>query len=391
MEEVDERQIVGNIDKVDADKKYHNIEIDEKYASRFAEFFFKEEMPDYEPVDLESTLISNRMFIRNGQSLQEVLDYLIQSNESIIRALIYEINGFYMMGLYYENISYIKEYIDYAINDILQLIVYKVINNPNINTLDFLQELKEEIKALTGKVDNQLMSKRGQQQGLNILTTSKVMRYFSAYLKHRSRLKEETDIYRVLEKERKQNPALFDSVQEEYRAVKVRLSEEDIKKSAIIITEGKSIYKYEDKLLTVRDFIDIMRNYGGRQCYPDCLQDLKVYFREIYMSKATYRRQQAHKIVKDYIGKVKFAIKNNEVIPEFDRKSQYLFVREKISRGYFREKGLLSDYYGKIEFTNEFYDLLLKIYLFYDVKDSLELIYDVNYILLNKFHSLVDV
>ena len=46
------------------------------------------------------------------------------------------------------------------------------------------------------------------------------------------------------------------------------------------------------------------------------------------------------------------------MLPEFDKKSQYIFVREKISRGYYREKGLLGDYYEKIAFTSEFYDLL---------------------------------
>lgn len=64
-----------------------------------------------------------------------------------------------------------------------------------------------------------------------------------------------------------------------------------------------------------------------------------------------------------------------------------MFVREKITRGYFREKGLSKEYIEKIDFEKKMYDLLLKLYLVYDISDSLELIHDVNYILLNEYYS----
>ncbi|MEZ3502737.1 MAG: hypothetical protein K1W25_04625 [Lachnospiraceae bacterium] len=252
-----------------------------------------------------------------------------------------------------------------------------------------MQELSKEVKKLTNELDVKLDEKRRKQKKDDILTASQVMDYFVAYLKHRSRLKEETDIYEELKKEAEQFPELFDLVKEEYIAEKVLLPEEDIIKYKEIITEGDLIYRFKEKLSTTRRFVDIMRDYGGRQCYSNCLQDLKVYFREIYMSKATYRRQQAHKIVEDYIEKVDMAVEKNETIPEFDKKSQYLFVREKISRGYFREKGLLADYYAKITFTSELHDLLLKIYWLCDFEDALVSLYKVNTYLLEKMRKLV--
>lgn len=132
-----------------------------------------------------------------------------------------------------------------------------------------------------------------------------------------------------------------------------------------------------------------MRLYGSRQCYSNCLQDLKVYFREIYISKATYKRQQAHKIVEDYIKKVDIAAEKNEKIPEFNKKSQYMFVREKVSRGYFREKGLLTNYYEKIAFTSELHDLLLKVYWLCDLEDILAFLNKINVDLLGKMRLLV--
>jgi hypothetical protein len=388
LEESDERQIVSNLGKVDADKDYYNIVIDDEDSAEFAITSLGKVMPDYEPLDINSILISNRIVIRGRQEIQGVLDHLKQSNEVIIRSLLSEINFFCLLDLHFEDLTSVKEYIDCIINNILQLVVYRVIYYPDIDTLTFLQELSDETRNLSHKVDAQLILKREEQKKNDALSASQVMRYFSAYLRHRSKLKEETNIYMELEKEKNHTPTLFDSVPKEYLAAKVILSEEDIKTATSIITEGKSIYRYDEKLATVREFIDIMRVYGGRQCYSNCLQDLKVYFREIYISKATFRRQQARTIVEDYIKKINFAVGNNETIPEFDRQSQYMFVREKISRGYFREKGLLSDYFGKIKFTNELYDLLLKTYSFYDSKDALEFLYDVNNNLLNKFRAL---
>lgn len=65
-----------------------------------------------------------------------------------------------------------------------------------------------------------------------------------------------------------------------------------------------------------------------------------------------------------------------------------MFVREKISRGYFREVGSSKEYIEKIELEKKLYELLLKLYLFYDVQTSLEFIYDVNRELLKTYETL---
>lgn len=387
LEEIDERQIVSNLNKIDADKDYCNLEMENE--DTVIEGFFEDETPDFEPIDINSMLICCRKVIRSELEAHLMLDYLKSSNETLIQLLVDEINSFYAMGLRFENLTYIKEYVDYIINDIMQLVVYKIIRNSDIDTLVVLQELSKEVKKLTNELDVKLDEKRRKQKNDDILTASQVMDYFVAYLKHRSRLKEETDIYEELKKEAEQFPELSDLVKEEYIAEKVLLPEEDIIKYKEIIMEGDSIYRFKEKLSITRRFVDIMRDYGGRQCYSNCLQDLKVYFREIYISKATYRRLQAHKIVEDYIEKVDMAVEKNETIPEFDKKSQYLFVREKISRGYFREKGLLADYYAKITFTSELHDLLLKIYWLCDFEDALVSLYKVNANLLEKMRKLV--
>lgn len=272
LEEIGERQIVSNLNKIDADKDYCNLEMENE--DTVIEGFFEDEMPDFEPIDINSMLICCRKVIRSELEVHLMLEYLKSSNETLIQLLVDEINSFYAMGLRFENLTYIKEYVDYIINDIMQLVVYKIIRNSDIDTLVVLQELSKEVKKLTNELDVKLDEKRRKQKKDDILTASQVMDYFVAYLKHRSRLKEETDIYEELKKEAEQFPELFDLVKEEYIAEKVLLPEEDIIKYKEIITEGDLIYRFKEKLSTTRRFVDIMRDYGGRQCYSNCLQDL---------------------------------------------------------------------------------------------------------------------
>ena len=185
------------------------------------------------------------------------------------------------------------------------------------------------------------------------------------------------------------SPSLFGEIPTEYKAEKRIVSEDEFSSIKNIITEGKTIDGYKEKIEIVQTFIDIMAVYGNRQCYSFCLQDLKVYFREIFISKSSYRRRKASRIVKEYVDQVASAKNEGKTIPVFNKQSQYMFVREKINRGYFREKGLSKEYIEKIVLEKKLYDLLLKLYLFYNIQDSLEFIYEVNRNLLKAYVSQI--
>lgn len=388
LEEVPERQIISNANKVNADRDFYDLKLKDKLAEQLTNCILTETVPDYEPFDIKEGIQPNRLLIRNSTSLKELFNSLNHNNEIIIHLLFDEIDNFFVLGLGYENLQYIEDYIDYTADGLLQLVVYRVITNAKVDTKYVIQGLIEEIHKLSNLISIQLERKRKEQKNFDILTSSLVTRYFSVYLSHRSRYFEELSIRETLKEEVNCSPD-FLNLSPDYQAPKVLLSEEGIKRSTNIITEGQHTYNYEEKLETTRKFIEIMATYGGRQCYSDCLQDLKVYFREIFVSKAEYKRQQTSTIVKDYIEKVNQAIKSEMPIPQFDKQSQYLFVREKISRGYFREKGLLPDYFAKLELEKELYTLLLNLYLFFDFKDILEFIYEVNCELLKKFNLLL--
>lgn len=388
LEEIDEREIISNLEKINVDKVYTNIEMFDE-TEEHTDYFLGEDIIEYESLDIKGMLFLNRNIIRGEKNNKLVLDDLKKNNEAIYDYIIKEINMFYAMGLYFEDISYIKDYADCIINDIMQLVIYRVIVKESNETHFVLQELVSEIKRISAEIDEQLKEKYDKKESMESLTARQVTHYFSLYLSHRSKLKTEIDIYTTLEREIRENTSMFETVSDEYRAEKVLLSDEEINKAKTIITEGQNIYRYEEKMTLVREFIDIMNVYGGRDCYSNCLQDLKVYFREIYISKITYKRQQARKIVEDYVKKVQMAKEGNIEVPAFDKQSQYMFVREKISRGYFREKGKIVDYLDKIEITNELYELILKSYYFYDFFDGVTILYEVERKLLEKMAKLL--
>ena len=280
-------------------------------------------------------------------------------------------------------------------NVLLQLLVYRVLNQENIDALSTIQTLSEEANELDRLIEKQLSRKRSswaedKNNHRNGLSAEFVSSCFSVYVTHRSKFYEEFNIKDVLKAEMMSSPSLFGEVPREYQAKKTFIAENQLQLVQTIITEGQHIDQYKAKIKTTREFIDIMATYGGRQCHSLCLQDLKVYFREIFISKVSYKRRMASRIVKEYIEQVEMAKQEGKQIPEFNKQSQYMFVREKISRGYFREKGLSKEYIEKISFERKLYDLLLKLYLFYDIQDSLEFVYEVNYHLLKAYYSQLE-
>lgn len=314
-------------------------------------------------------------------------------NENILALYCQERALFRMVGLQIDNEQYIKEYIDYVANVILQFMVYKVIRNCNIEDKIAIKKISDKIKELNILINKQLERQKNKwitekEANNSQLNAEGVTSCFSMYVTHRSKFYEEYEIKQILKREMDENSSLFGTVPQKWKAPKVFIKEEDIKKVQNIITEGCSVDQYNKKIKVVRKFIDIMNIYGMRDNYSLCLQDLKVYFREIFISKASYKKRKASRIVKDYLNKFEEAKNNGDSIPDFSKQSQYMFIREKISRGYFREVGLSNGYIEKIELEKKLYELLLKLYLFYDVQTSLEFIYDINKELLNTYRIL---
>lgn len=371
-----ERQIVSNIGKDDVDRNFENFLIETD-----TDIFFIDRINDTFIKNIEILSLNNRDLIRNCNDLEYILSELKKTNKLILKEIFREINDFKNLGIKYDNVNHISSYIDYVSDAILQYIVYKVIINPNtIHIKEIFKVFLEKLDQLTCSIDKQIERKRKKQQENYSLTSNTTTSYFVKYRGHFSRYYEELDILNNLYSEIKGNKSLFCPVKEEYIAEKILLSEEEIKESFKIISEELSVYDYEKKIKETREIINIMQIHGQRNCSPNCLQDIKVYFREIYLSKSKYKEKQTMAIIRDYLEMIKY-----ENMQAFEKKAHYMFFREKISRGYFREKNLLDLYIKKIEVHNKIYNLLLKNYLFYDFSDSVESINSINEELITTF------
>lgn len=379
LEKAPERQIVSNMGKTDVDRNYYNFVITDEERTNFI-LGTLGGIKDYEPYDLRGLIEDNRAEIRDfNLSPELVLKDLNDLNEQIIKLFYDEIQLFRMLGIGFENMSYITDYIDYVSIGFLQFLVYRVLAVKGSDAKSILEGLLVEVNKQISLMDNHLDRQREKQKEEGSLTAETLTRYFSFYRTHYSKYYEELGIYHVLKKEIEQFPCMFGVVGDRYKTEKTFVSEEEIESLEDIITEGKGDYNFKDKLKTVREFVDIMRACGGRHCFSNCPQDLKVYYREVFISKQIYKRRQASTIVKDYLK----SVKQNGMKP-FDKESHYMFVMEKISRGYFREKDMLDIYLWKIDLQQALYGLLLKVYLFYDFWDALEFIYTINYSILRR-------
>ena len=269
MTSLPERQIMANMKKTDVDRCYMNF-VYRNDNDILNNEMFKEEFDGYSPIDLPNEIIQSRYIIRfSPESEKKNLEDLLQMNENILALYCQERALFRMVGLQIDNEQYIKEYIDYVANVILQFMVYKVIRNCNIEDKIAIKKISDKIKELNILINKQLERQKNKwitekEANNSQLNAEGVTSCFSMYVTHRSKFYEEYEIKQILKREMDENSSLFGTVPQKWKAPKVFIKEEDIKKVQNIITEGCSVDQYNKKIKVVRKFIDIMNIYGMR-------------------------------------------------------------------------------------------------------------------------------
>ena len=277
---------------------------------------------------------------------------------------------------------------------VFQFLVYPIMMySKKANSLEVIELLSNETDRLTTSFKNSISQNYNNIFGSEGLKASRILYYFRYFIEQRNRLFEDSEIYHILIRKMEKYPELFSDVPEQYKAENIRLTDEQIESNLYktIFSEGIRVPNIDNKIAIARKLINVMQKYGGRYCVDLSLQDIKVYFREIFMSKETYHRQKTKKIVEDYLAHVdEFKEKNLPGLPDFQRQSQYIFLREKISRGYFSEKNLSEAYAAKVLLTEKINTLLLKCYWLADSKTALNLIHDYNHELLMCYEDFLN-
>lgn len=332
-----ERQIMANMKKIDVDRNYMNFVYQSEKNKIETKYILENQLEGYSPINLNNEFFYSRRMIRTPIiNTDVVLSYLLNMNETIICNYLRECKLMKVIGLKIYNFEYIRDYIDYVTNVLLQLLVYRVIVQNDIDSLNVIKILSEKVDELNIKIEKQLNMKKNdwiieKENKKSHLSAEFVSKCFSLYVTHRSKLYEEFNIKEILKEEMLNSPSLFEEVPAKYKAEKILIEDENNNLIQSIITEDQPIDKYKSKLKITKSFIDIMHRYGSRDCYSSCLQDLKVYFREIFVSKSSYKRRMASRIVNEYIKQVSSAEQENQPIPKFD-KSIYVCERKNNKR-----------------------------------------------------------
>ncbi len=239
----------------------------------------------------------------------------------------------------------------------LQMMTYWVIAVVKVNRqtqLTLIEKIKKYLTDFENTVEN---------FDINLTDSTKLDDYvniFVEFLRSFNYCGEYINIASILIEEEQDSPDDFGLVPPEYQTKK-GMSYKDFKQYKEIISEGKEIYEFKGKFENTQKAIEILQNNGVKASDINDLYDIKVYFRELYISNSKYKTKASTIIRK--------MTENN--IEEFEKTSEYMFLREKITRGCFRELFPLELYHLKIDIQKHIYIILMKVMLCYDYQASL--------------------
>ena len=377
LKEEPERQLIANFQKTDANRDYSRFIFQLTQAINDSDL-------NADPLYLDKLYSYSRSQIRDlNISKDELLCSLNDINACMLLQLseIYKQQATPAVGS-----ACTGFYLDYLDMVILQFLIYRVMPLPAIIFSDIVKDLNYVLKQIEIMQNGQLEKQHETWISSPCLTAHETSVIFANYADHCSVLCEEIAVEKILKEEIEKNPDCFGPVAQGCSASKTIISEEHLSEYQHLITEGQSVSDYADKIRKTQSVIMFMREYAHRDCNPFCLQDLKVYFREIYISKASYRRRQSQTIVKEYIQEISNKTEELTVSNE----AHYIFFRSKLNRGYFREKGQIPQYLELVQFKKRLYDTSLQAYLLFDTESSMNLLYTMNRFLLSVYQKYFD-
>lgn len=247
-----------------------------------------------------------------------------------------------------------------SITDLCNFVTLQMVNYWVV-TLGGIEE--EKRLSLAEKIEQYLLDYQKVIENANItnknLQLDDTILIFGEFLKTYNFFGELVNITNKLIEEEKENPDFFGEIKLEHKVKKGRsYFEHDYKD---IILEGVDNNNFADKFEKTQKAIEIFQNNGVQASDITDLYDLKVYYREIYISNCKYKTK-ASTIIRKMINA------NNK---KFEKNSEYMFLRQKITRGYFRELYPMELYHYKVKIEELMYKTLLKSMLCYDYHTSL--------------------
>lgn len=185
------------------------------------------------------------------------------------------------------------------------------------------------------------------------------MPLFVGFLKFRNRHGHFSEVRAILEEEQTEEAEYFQDSPPSFSVEKWELFDEENLKQLFMEGSGRCD-NFGDKLKQTKELVQLLRIYNRRNVSEDRLLDLKVIFRELYLSKSKF--------------KVSALTIARHLCNDSFSESQYRFLNEKISRGYFRERNPLEFYNRKNQLQDLLYRIIMEQFLYYDVNRSCEVL-----------------
>lgn len=349
IENGNQREIISNINKWNEGVDLSNLYFNQDYG-------FQEE--------IQLRKLKNRTIIR---------DYDIKS-EDCIQLLLQD----------FLSIKNSRVLIDISFDALIQILTYRLYTATIYKTKEkrnISNKILRYHKSLTKELNDSIQNKDELE-----LSIEAAFDIFLDYLDMMIIEKNYIRIMNILISDMEESKDNYKKVKPQYRTYK----EQEAVESNIeeILCEGKKVNEFDRKLKETKAMINIFNRYGCRNCNTSKIQDLKVYFREIYLddTKHSKRARKAMSIIRSYISELD---SKDMQVKEFESLKDYLFIREKITRGYYRELGQIEEYKLRSKAYENIYELYSKLYFFYDGNKTIKACNEINVKLFRKIGGLL--
>lgn len=236
------------------------------------------------------------------------------------------------------------------INDIMiQSLIYWVV------TIEHLVDDEREMWLKKIETHISYFMQTGDKEVKNTKLDDDIL-VFITFLKYRNKYGEHYKTMKIFLEEQEKEQSLFENISNEYKVSKdILVNGQDLK---LILNEGRHrCDNFEEKLEQTKVMISFFKDINSRVVSEECVLDLKVYFREFFISKSKYKTTALNMIKKHLQGEKEMTF------------SEQVFLNEKISRGYFRESLPIKFYNYKSEIQRKVYLAQIKLLLTYDIDE----------------------
>lgn len=236
-----------------------------------------------------------------------------------------------------------------------QSVLYLLIDNESFTKDEKLRRLNYMSGAIE-RIGDEFTPKTNQAYKYNIFYSFAV---YLMYLDYRNTCRNTIVIQHMLMDQMKEVSYEKD-IAENFQCMG-RYIEEISKKNEIrnIILEGKpeKEERFNENMGNVQHLIVLLNTITGRELGAEYLQHVKVVYREILEDDIKYNSKTSRTIMRNI---------EKKDIPYFESEKETYFIREKISRGFMREKGYAEEYIIKNKIQSSVYNTILKLFTSYD-------------------------